>query len=109
LPCSPDDLQACQQANQTKLENPLHPYIPPWLKLPRVRGCNNVTIKSAELVSSSYNVLQLAAAQQQAQQRPGRQLPEIAVVGRSNVGKSSLINYLVGTQQLAKVSKQPGN
>src|SRR3954468_15738538 len=33
---------------------------------------------------------------------------EVAVVGRSNVGKSSLINALGGSKALAKVSKTPG-
>lgn len=34
--------------------------------------------------------------------------PEIAVCGRSNAGKSSLINYLAGRHQLARTGKQPG-
>ena len=38
---------------------------------------------------------------------PGR-LPEVAVVGRSNVGKSSLINALVHQQGLARTSRTPG-
>ena len=39
---------------------------------------------------------------------PPRQLPEIALVGRSNVGKSSMINVLIGRKNYARVSKQPG-
>lgn len=35
-------------------------------------------------------------------------LPQIAVAGKSNVGKSSLINYLVGDSKLARTSKLPG-
>ena len=39
---------------------------------------------------------------------PPPTLPEIAVVGRSNVGKSSLINCLVGQDGLARTSRTPG-
>lgn len=38
----------------------------------------------------------------------GRVLPEIAVVGRSNVGKSSLLNDLFRTKHLVKTSSVPG-
>src|SRR4030043_2460850 len=41
-------------------------------------------------------------------QYPPATLPEIAFVGRSNVGKSSLINTLVGRKNLAKTSNSPG-
>lgn len=35
-------------------------------------------------------------------------LPEIAVIGRSNVGKSSLLNFIFQTKGLAKTSAEPG-
>ena len=38
----------------------------------------------------------------------GKHLPEIALVGRSNVGKSSLINHWLGQKKLAKTSATPG-
>lgn len=41
-------------------------------------------------------------------QFPPENLPEVAVVGRSNVGKSSLINALTGQTGLARTSRTPG-
>ena len=41
-------------------------------------------------------------------QRPSERLPEFAFIGRSNVGKSSLINSLTGVRGLAKTSSTPG-
>jgi GTP-binding protein len=42
------------------------------------------------------------------EQFPSGDLPEIAFVGRSNVGKSSLINSLLNRRDLAKISRTPG-
>ena len=39
---------------------------------------------------------------------PKVQLPEICFVGRSNVGKSSIINKITNSKKLAKTSKTPG-
>jgi GTP-binding protein len=39
---------------------------------------------------------------------PETRLPEVAFVGRSNVGKSSLVNALTGRTKLARVSNTPG-
>ena len=41
-------------------------------------------------------------------QKPKRKLPEFAFIGRSNVGKSSLINSLCGNRRLAMTSSTPG-
>lgn len=39
---------------------------------------------------------------------PEKELPEVAFIGRSNVGKSSLLNMLTNRKELAKTSSQPG-
>lgn len=55
-------------------------------------------VSSAEFVKSS----------QELNQCPQPDMPEFAFIGRSNVGKSSLINMLVEKKDLAKTSSQPG-
>ena len=42
------------------------------------------------------------------QYNDSEKLPEIAIVGRSNVGKSSIINMIAGNKKLAKTSATPG-
>ena len=55
-------------------------------------------IKSAEFVISNTDVYKC----------PEDNLPEYAFIGRSNVGKSSLINMLTNHKNLAKISGKPG-
>ena len=55
-------------------------------------------INSVNFLKSSQNLKQC----------PETLLPEVAFIGRSNVGKSSLINALTGRKKLAKVSATPG-
>jgi len=49
-----------------------------------------------------------AGSSQRLDQRPARRLPEFAFIGRSNVGKSSLINCLCQKKDLAHTSSTPG-
>jgi len=55
-------------------------------------------IKSAEFIMSNSNVTKA----------PQDRIPEYAFIGRSNVGKSSLINMLMERKDLAKTSGKPG-
>ncbi len=59
---------------------------------------NELRIINPEFVTSAYNPEQLEDAE----------LPEVVFIGRSNVGKSSLINALCNHNSLARVAKQPG-
>ena len=56
----------------------------------------------------NYNNVQFKAAYATIQQLPKSQRPEVAFAGRSNVGKSSLLNKLFNRKKLAKVSQTPG-
>lgn len=55
-------------------------------------------ISSAEFIMSNSNV----------KNAPKDRIPEYAFIGRSNVGKSSLINMLMERKDLAKISGKPG-
>ena len=55
-------------------------------------------IKNSQFVTSSKSI----------DKCPPANLPEYAFIGRSNVGKSSLINMITGEKKLAKTSSTPG-
>jgi hypothetical protein len=93
-----DSLQSLQLRVENGLESTLgkaESNQEPLMYLPTPK---DVKVKTAKYVSSSVTLLQC----------PTPKLPEFAVIGRSNVGKSSLINMLTGSKQLALTSKQPG-
>lgn len=54
------------------------------------------------------NKAQFVCSSERLSQLPKDSLPEFAFIGRSNVGKSSLVNMLTGRSGLAKVSGTPG-
>lgn len=56
----------------------------------------------------NFNNAVFEAAFGKSAQLPKSDLPEICIAGRSNVGKSSLINCLTGRKSLARVSGKPG-
>lgn len=56
----------------------------------------------------NYNNVKLTATAGTAAQLPAPGRPEIAFVGRSNVGKSSLLNKVFNRKNLVKVSSKPG-
>lgn len=55
-------------------------------------------INKAELKAAAYNLKDF----------PPWDLPEVSFIGRSNVGKSSLLNSLIGRKNLARISSTPG-
>ena len=55
-------------------------------------------IKSSEFIISANEISQI----------PPESLPEIAFAGRSNVGKSTLLNTLLQRKKLARISSKPG-
>ena len=69
----------------------------------RIPGVAPVPLPLMKVNSAVFNTssLDLAGC-------PAPDLPEFALIGRSNVGKSSLLNMITGKKDLAKVSETPG-
>ena len=68
-----------------------------WFRVSGIH-CAAMRIKTAEFIKSAVRPTQY----------PESGTPEIAFIGRSNVGKSSLINTLVNRKRLARTSGTPG-
>ena len=82
----------CSLSSQKIMQNPIKKRIFAHEK------STNMEIKSAEFIISNTDIAKC----------PDTSLPEYAFIGRSNVGKSSLINMLANHRKLAKTSATPG-
>ena len=60
------------------------------------------------MAAINYQLARFEASYGTVAQLPEPSQPEVSVVGRSNVGKSSLLNKLFGRKNLVKVSAKPG-
>lgn len=102
---------------EAPIETPLDRlFVPPETDVPSVGvGVGDARIlKGSNIVLSKYaRDAQVAQAEfvkssVRTEDCPSDGLPEFALVGRSNVGKSSLLNSLVRRKRLALTSKKPG-
>ncbi|OIV96550.1 hypothetical protein TanjilG_24203 [Lupinus angustifolius] len=88
-------------------------FIPPETRVPVDSGSARI-LKGSNIVLSNYardsNVVQAdyVKSSVRTEDCPSDGLPEFALVGRSNVGKSSLLNSIVRRKKLALTSKKPG-
>ncbi len=90
-----------QEKQETQVKKPVKKKVAP--KKPttideKVRQEEKMKIRTAEITMSAVN----------RSQYPGEGVPEIALAGRSNVGKSSVINGLLSRKNFARTSSTPG-
>lgn len=94
--------------------------MPPETDISTLQSSNNLGLNNARILKGSNIVLSKYATNAQVvksefvkssvktEDCPSDGFPEFALVGRSNVGKSSLLNSLVRRRKLALTSKKPG-
>ncbi|XP_058074359.1 GTP-binding protein At2g22870 [Magnolia sinica] len=101
---------------ETQIEIPLEKlFIPPEVDISADESAlNRRVLKGSNIVLSRYardaqiSQAEFVKSSKRTEDCPSDGLPEFALVGRSNVGKSSLLNSLVRRKRLALTSKKPG-
>lgn len=87
-------------------------FIPPGVERDKIKA--TMILPGSNIVVGPYagdakiKQVEFVKSSSRAKDCPKRYLPEIAMMGRSNVGKSSLINSLVRKKDIAMTSKTPG-
>lgn len=74
----------------------------------RVSAHRDFDLKEKSTIGTKQTRAEFVGSFHDLNQLPRDRRPQVAVSGRSNVGKSSLLNTLVGQKKLAKVSSTPG-
>ena len=81
----------------------VHRFLVKWVPLPSICATMNCAFSIVNISSAIFD-----RSAPDLNSCPDESLPEFAFIGRSNVGKSSLLNLLAGEQGLARVSPTPG-
>ncbi|PKA56844.1 GTP-binding protein [Apostasia shenzhenica] len=102
--------------SEPRIEIPLEKlFVPPEVELPTASSVSSARVlKGSNIVLGHYArdapvcTAEFVKSSTRTEDCPADGLPEFALVGRSNVGKSSLLNSLVRRKRLALTSKKPG-
>ncbi|KAI4379659.1 hypothetical protein MLD38_005929 [Melastoma candidum] len=119
-PCLPFPLAASRTQSSTKFvhSSAIDPirkllFIPPGVELGEIN--EDMVLPGSNIVVGPYaghshiKEVEFVGSSGRAKDCPKDGRPEFAVLGRSNVGKSSLINALVRKKEVALTSKKPGS
>ncbi|XP_068647875.1 GTP-binding protein At2g22870 [Aristolochia californica] len=111
-----ENSQDLSNIEEAQIEIPLDKlFIPPEVDVSDLKSPLSTRIlKGSNIVLSNYGrdahitQAEFLKSSKKKEECPSDGLPEFALVGRSNVGKSSLLNSLVRRKKLALTSKKPG-
>lgn len=79
-----------------------------WLRARHNRNFTPDILYQPQLMSGDFLTVNYIGSYTDVKQCPVETLPEYCFIGRSNVGKSSIINLITGNREIARTSKKPG-